>query len=105
PFDSGGGARMAKGKTPPRHAIEIRFAAGRAVEADVSDQDIFLRHELRMPRRVNKDRKSTRLNSSHLVISYAVFCLQKSTQHTPNNTLHERTATGHNALLCDSHIA
>src|SRR5688500_19414648 len=26
------------------------------------------------------DRKSTRLNSSHLVISYAVFCLQKKTQ-------------------------
>src|SRR5688500_19190784 len=24
-----------------------------------------------------KDRKSTRLNSSHLVISYAVFCLEK----------------------------
>src|SRR5256885_7041277 len=24
-----------------------------------------------------EDRKSTRLNSSHLVISYAVFCLQK----------------------------
>src|SRR2546426_4372733 len=28
------------------------------------------------PRR-NTDRKSTRLNSSHLVISYAVFCLKK----------------------------
>src|SRR5256885_7152580 len=33
-----------------------------------------------------RDRKSTRLNSSHLVISYAVFCLKKknhlsSTQH------------------------
>src|SRR3989454_5344479 len=26
---------------------------------------------------VIKDRKSTRLNSSHLVISYAVFCLKK----------------------------
>src|SRR2546426_3779481 len=26
------------------------------------------------------DRKSTRLNSSHLVISYAVFCLQKKTE-------------------------
>src|SRR2546426_2572099 len=26
---------------------------------------------------VNLDRKSTRLNSSHLVISYAVFCLKK----------------------------
>src|SRR5688500_19289778 len=26
---------------------------------------------------INPDRKSTRLNSSHLVISYAVFCLKK----------------------------
>src|SRR5436190_22331360 len=26
-----------------------------------------------------KDRKSTRLNSSHTVISYAVFCLKKKT--------------------------
>src|SRR2546426_8216755 len=30
-----------------------------------------------------KDRKSTRLNSSHLVISYAVFCLKKKTVY-PN---------------------
>src|SRR2546426_9234105 len=29
------------------------------------------------PRRGSPDRKSTRLNSSHLVISYAVFCLKK----------------------------
>src|SRR5256885_12151612 len=28
-------------------------------------------------RRASRDRKSTRLNSSHLVISYAVFCLKK----------------------------
>src|SRR5256885_10426730 len=27
-----------------------------------------------------EDRKSTRLNSSHLVISYAVFCLKKKTE-------------------------
>src|SRR2546426_2867358 len=27
------------------------------------------------------DRKSTRLNSSHLVISYAVFCLKKKNKH------------------------
>src|SRR5256885_4126876 len=34
------------------------------------------------------DRKSTRLNSSHLVISYAVFCLQKipSANTTPCTT-------------------
>src|SRR5256885_6577791 len=29
-----------------------------------------------------QDRKSTRLNSSHLVISYAVFCLKKKTTAT-----------------------
>src|ERR1039457_1626674 len=29
------------------------------------------------------DRKSTRLNSSHLVISYAVFCLKKKKQQSP----------------------
>src|SRR2546426_6771467 len=29
---------------------------------------------------VDRDRKSTRLNSSHLVISYAVFCLKKKTR-------------------------
>src|SRR5437867_6580391 len=28
-----------------------------------------------------RDRKSTRLNSSHVSISYAVFCLQKKTLH------------------------
>src|SRR5690554_7072576 len=29
--------------------------------------------------RITKDRKSTRLNSSHVRISYAVFCLKKKT--------------------------
>src|SRR5947207_10471792 len=29
------------------------------------------------PRDIDRDRKSTRLNSSHTVISYAVFCLKK----------------------------
>src|SRR5256885_6452920 len=33
--------------------------------------------------RVALDRKSTRLNSSHLVISYAVFCLKKKTKRHP----------------------
>src|SRR5690625_6934094 len=34
------------------------------------------------------DRKSTRLNSSHVAISYAVFCLQKKTKsHTESTTL------------------
>src|ERR1039457_2274904 len=35
-------------------------------------------------RMLGLDRKSTRLNSSHLVISYAVFCLNK-TQHSADD--------------------
>src|SRR5256885_109785 len=35
---------------------------------------------LRLSREI-RDRKSTRLNSSHLVISYAVFCLKKKKHH------------------------
>src|SRR5947208_12041503 len=31
-----------------------------------------------------KDRKSTRLNSSHQIISYAVFCLKKKTRELPS---------------------
>src|SRR5438045_8228252 len=36
---------------------------------------------------VNLDRKSTRLNSSHLGISYAVFCLKKKKKKKQNTTL------------------
>src|SRR5256885_3454180 len=39
------------------------------------------------------DRKSTRLNSSHLVISYAVFCLKKKKNTYRNvRTINEHTA-------------
>src|SRR5256885_11397356 len=45
-----------------------------------------LRRELRISeaetRALREDRKSTRLNSSHLVISYAVFCLKKKKNNT-----------------------
>src|SRR5256885_12262028 len=42
---------------------------------------------LRHARRI--DRKSTRLNSSHLVISYAVFCLKKkNTKMMTNRNFH-----------------
>src|SRR3712207_7292769 len=40
-------------------------------------------------RRIDQDRKSTRLNSSHANISYAVFCLKKKKTilHSPLPTL------------------
>src|SRR5437588_3297080 len=37
---------------------------------------------------VAEDRKSTRLNSSHTVISYAVFCLKKKKKTTRKSTEH-----------------
>src|SRR5258708_17849052 len=38
------------------------------------------------------DRKSTRLNSSHQIISYAVFCLKKKKHHTLHDVLANRTS-------------
>src|SRR5256885_3641242 len=40
--------------------------------------------------RFNQDRKSTRLNSSHLVISYAVFCLKKKKKSTDGAIYYEQ---------------
>src|SRR2546426_8441672 len=45
----------------------------------------------------DRDRKSTRLNSSHLVISYAVFCLKKK------KTNAEDTYQPHKASRCKDH--
>src|SRR5256885_11108923 len=44
-----------------------------------------------------RDRKSTRLNSSHLVISYAVFCLKKKKKRQTEADLHIEVIT-HDAL-------
>src|SRR5258705_830213 len=41
--------------------------------------------------RIVQDRKSTRLNSSHLGISYAVFCLKKKTVRSPVTPMPQRT--------------
>src|SRR2546429_5091176 len=46
--------------------------------------------DLRCAQRVAQDRKSTRLNSSHGYISYAVFCLKKK-KNAPSPRLHAPT--------------
>src|SRR5438132_5780226 len=44
------------------------------------------------------DRKSTRLNSSHTVTSYAVFCLKKKSQALRQHcAAHDRKSTRHNS--------
>src|SRR2546426_8853324 len=50
-----------------RAGCDVGYSSVRRIVADVGDADAASA----------EDRKSTRLNSSHLVISYAVFCLKK----------------------------
>src|SRR2546426_5859190 len=62
-------------------ALPILFGPGRRERDDVVEAGVIdARHAARLPDEdvhEARDRKSTRLNSSHLVISYAVFCLKK----------------------------
>src|SRR5438045_642550 len=57
------------------HRRRQRFLVRQAVARG----DLFMRRKVFLISRLfqNRDRKSTRLNSSHLGISYAVFCLKK----------------------------
>src|SRR2546426_5251178 len=58
--------------------VEIFTVLWMVVEAVVSiGAGIAARSTLLTAFGIDRDRKSTRLNSSHLVISYAVFCLKK----------------------------
>src|SRR2546426_6357781 len=52
------------------------------VLAALRERDYTLRARGSNPEDALGDRKSTRLNSSHLVISYAVFCLKKKNKKT-----------------------
>src|SRR5947208_10005356 len=63
-FRSGEPARLARDGHQPRAR---RRRPGPAAAPDRG----------RLARRGGRDRKSTRLNSSHQIISYAVFCLKK----------------------------
>src|SRR3712207_8307882 len=47
---------------------------------DDEERQLLLDRIKRIRRQLRLDRKSTRLNSSHANISYAVFCLKKKTQ-------------------------
>src|SRR5438477_3654175 len=51
------------------------------VEPKVMELFRFADELTRHPADIEKDRKSTRLNSSHMSISYAVFCLKKKPTH------------------------
>src|SRR5256885_12791447 len=61
-----------------QHLGELRQLRGDAIQPRVH---LFVRLVANTWIQAAQDRKSTRLNSSHLVISYAVFCLKKKKKH------------------------
>src|SRR6266702_2856604 len=58
--------------------------SGRGQRAGVAERAGPWPHRLRHLHRIHRDRKSTRLNSSHVAISYAVFCLKKKKKKKNN---------------------
>src|SRR5258708_22284997 len=51
-----------------------------------------------------KDRKSTRLNSSHQIISYAVFCLKKKKNDVPYDHEHNNWYGSDGWTIVDSRV-
>src|SRR5438045_7086354 len=65
------------------YAAELEYIFGR--------HWLFVASEATNSQRRPKDRKSTRLNSSHLGISYAVFCLKKKLKENIHRTPNKST--------------
>src|SRR5688572_31602770 len=76
-------------RRPPRSTLfpyTTLFRSAGEIAAQRKQYDIAVAHLSRAVRLEDSlfytDRKSTRLNSSHSQISYAVFCLKKKKKHT-----------------------
>src|SRR5690606_42021765 len=71
-------SRLPSGRRQPMHVRTGRGRGGRSCRGG-ADTAAVLRcfRFIEEPRPRCRDRKSTRLNSSHVKISYAVFCLKK----------------------------
>src|SRR5438105_9706053 len=65
-----------------RGSLGMSYISGKESEYDARQYSLF-----------GRDRKSTRLNSSHEWISYAVFCLKKKKKKTKNKTMNKVSHT------------
>src|SRR5205807_5836566 len=86
-------------RRPPRSTLFPYTTLFRSRKENRDDRNAW-----RGPRRREssgvRDRKSTRLNSSHLVISYAVFCLKKKkVRDVPSHTYGEKSQAQHTQKL------
>src|SRR2546429_6661645 len=85
-------------RRPPRSTLfpyTTLFRSDGALSCFGPVENVHVRHILdvsTVPADIEKDRKSTRLNSSHGYISYAVFCLKKK-KKTQTHSLLARVAT------------
>src|SRR2546430_6886864 len=61
--------------------------------------DVSISLGIRPDGSIESDRKSTRLNSSHSQISYAVFCLKKKKRITSQLHLHAFVINSHRTML------
>src|SRR3712207_6904483 len=79
-------AGRVRARAPRRDvAVVVGVAGGAEVEPEraVGDDEA----------EAGRDRKSTRLNSSHANISYAVFCLKKKRKNTSHHNIHDAVYT------------
>src|SRR5690606_40922739 len=79
-FNHPEGGQMVEAAADMTKRDSLREAAREALRAEFGESVGAGKPEAFLSRRVirqNLDRKSTRLNSSHVKISYAVFCLKK----------------------------
>src|SRR5438067_10244786 len=94
-------------RRPPRSTLFPYTTLFRSLDALVElldAVDVLLHHPVGAvgrrrlePERRDRDRKSTRLNSSHVSISYAVFCLKKKKKKKNKSTAnHQSTDADHN---------
>src|SRR5438034_7477812 len=67
-------------RRPPRSTLFPYTTLFRSRRRSRYGEDRLRRCDAAFPQ--SEDRKSTRLNSSHTVISYAVFCLKKKNKYT-----------------------
>src|SRR5258708_11687849 len=82
-------SQLIRQATPPQRRTLLAAALGWALDA--FDAMLYALVLALLMRRAWQDRKSTRLNSSHQIISYAVFCLTKKT----NLDAADRSAIAH----------
>src|SRR6266498_4785746 len=78
--EQGGAAQLLRGCARLDELIELDLRGWRRSLMNVGTQTVIRKA---MAGLRDADRKSTRLNSSHVRISYAVFCLKKKKQHQP----------------------